>query len=130
MQLPKSPHRTLFAMLLVLFSSPLIAQDNDPLDWTETKDQWGQVMFCQLIYKMPEVRPRLYSFDIESCDKAGQLMTDVVSRYSKQDQVQIKAQAERHAYRLGHNTSEPYHSVPACRDFCGELATIQDKRND
>ena len=51
--------------LLVLFSTPLAAKDVDQLDWTGIREEWGQVIFCQRIYKMAEVKPRLYSFDIE-----------------------------------------------------------------
>jgi len=120
----------LITTLLILFSAPLTAQDDEPLDWTTNKEKWGQLIFCQRIYKMPEVKSRLYSFDIEQCDKAGQLAKDVVSKYSKQKQAQLKNQAERHAFMLSQNTSEPYLSVPACREYCGQLAEIQDKRSD
>jgi len=120
----------LITILLVLFSAPLAAQDTESLDWTTTKDKWGQLILCQRIYKMPEVKPRLYSFDIEQCDKAGQLVVDVISKYSKQEQAQLKNEAERHAFMLSRNTSEPYHSVPACREYCSKLAEIQDKRSD
>ena len=120
----------LITTLLVLFSAPLAAQDAESLDWTTTKDKWGQLILCQRIYKMPEVKPRLYSFDIEQCDKAGLLMTDVVTKYSKEQQLELKNQAERHSTLLSRNTSEPYQSVTACRAFCKELADIQDKRND
>ncbi len=120
----------LITTLLVPFSAPLTAQGDESLDWTTTKDKWGQLIFCQRIYKMPEVKSRLYSFDIEQCDKAGQLARDVISKYSKQQQAQLKNQAERHAFMLSQNTSEPYLSVPACREYCGKLAKIQDKRSD
>lgn len=117
-------------MLLILFCMPLEARDIDQLGWTETKGEWGQVLFCQRIYKMPEVRSRLYSFDVENCDKAGQLMTNVVAKYSKQQQEQLKNQAERHAFALSQNTSEPYHSVAACRAYCANLAKTLDERHD
>lgn len=120
----------LCTLFLVLFSVPLAAQNQDQANWIKTKDQWGQVMFCQLIYKMPEVQTRLYGFDIEQCDKAGELMMDVVAGYSTQDQVQLKALAEQHSYRLTQNTSEPYHSVAACREYCRELAESQGPGND
>ena len=120
----------IFTTLLVLVSVPAIARDFDQLDWTEIKDKWGQLIFCQRIYKMPEVKPRLYSFDFEQCDKAGQLVTDIVAKYSKQEQVQLRNQAEQHAIKLSYNTSEPYHSVAACREYCRELAEKQDTRND
>ncbi len=128
--LPKLRRCVLITTLLVPFSAPLTAQDDESLDWTTTKDKWGQLIFCQRIYKMPEVKSRLYSFDIERCDKAGQLAKDVISKYSKQQQAQLKNQAERHAFMLSQNTSEPYLSVPACREYCGKLAEIQDKRSD
>jgi len=117
-------------MLLVFFPVSLIAQDDTQLNWTGTRDQWGQVLFCQAIYKMPEVKTRLYSFDIEHCDKAGQLMMDVVSGYSTKDQALMKAEAEQHAYLLSRNTSEPYHSVVACREYCRELVDKQGPQND
>jgi len=116
--------------LLVLFSTPLAAKDVDQLDWTGIREEWGQVIFCQRIYKMAEVKPRLYSFDIEHCDKARLLMTDIVTKYSKEQQVELKNQAETHSVLLSRNTSEPYQSVTACRAFCKELADTQDKRND
>jgi hypothetical protein len=116
--------------LLFLFPVPLVAQDDAQLNWTETKDQWGQVLFCQAIYKMPEVKTRLYDFDVEQCDKAGQLMMDVTARYSKQDQEQMKTQAEQHARLLSRNTSEPYHSVVACREYCRELIEKQGPNHE
>jgi hypothetical protein len=116
--------------LLFLFPVPLVAQDDAQLNWTETKDQWGQVLFCQAIYKMPEVKTRLYDFDVEQCDKAGQLMMDVTARYSKQDQEQMKTQAEQHARLLSRNTSEPYHSVVACREYCRELIEKQGSNRE
>jgi hypothetical protein len=117
-------------VLLLLIAFPLVAQNADELSWTETKDKWGQLMFCQRIYKLPEVQTRLYSFDTEECDKAAELVSEVISKYSTQEQAQLKNQAEKHAYRLSRNTNEPYHAVGACRQYCGKLAAIRDKRND
>lgn len=122
--------RLVFSLLLILSSTPLAAVDLDQLSKTDIKEKWGQVIFCQTIYKMPEVKPRLYDFDIEHCNKAGQLMTDVVSRYSTPEQQQLRYEAERHAAALSRNTSEPYHSVVACREYCREVARIQDERNE
>ena len=130
MHIPKLRSLMLCTALLVLLPVSLVAQDDSQLHWTETKDQWGQVLFCQAIYKMPEVKTRLYEFDVEQCEKAGQLMIDEVARYPKQDQVQMKAQAEQHAFLLSRNTSEPYHSVVACREFCRELVENQDSISD
>jgi len=124
-------HRCLiFTTLLALLSAPLAAKEIDQLDWTGVKEEWGQVLFCQRIYKMPEVRPRLYDFDIEQCNTANQLALDIVAKYSIQDQARLKSQAEQHAVRLGYNTSEPYHSVVACREYCKALSDFQEKRND
>ena len=130
MYLPKLRFQILCTTLLVLIPVPLVAQDDSQLNWIETKDQWGQVLFCQAIYKMPEVKTRIYEFDVEQCEKAGQLMIDEVGRYPKQGQVQMKAQAEQHAFLLSRNTSEPYHSVVACREFCRELVENQDSISD
>ena len=118
------------ATALVFLSLPLWALDVDKLSWTETREKWGQALFCQRIYKLPEVKPRLYDFDIEHCDKADQLFVDGVSRFSKQNQVLLKNQAEQHAIMLSFNTSDPYNSVAACREYCRELAEVQDNRND
>ena len=115
----------LCAFLLILGPLTLFAQENNQAEWVKTRDQWGQVLFCQAIYKMPEVQTRLYAFDVEQCEEAGQIMTEVVARYSIKDQQQLKAQAERHAYRLSHNTTEPYHSVVGCREYCRELVENQ-----
>lgn len=118
----KFPKIFLIITVIQLFiSSPLYAQDMDPPEWTKTREQWGQLLFCQRIYTLPEVKARLYSFDVEQCNQARELMEDPISNYSKQDQSLLKNQAEQHAYRLSHNTSEPYHSVSACREFCKEL---------
>lgn len=87
-------------------------------------------MFCKRIYTMPEVKPRLYSFDTQACNNAGQVIADTVGRYTVQEQNQLKSQAERHAVKLSYNTSEPYHSVPACREYCSELAKTREERND
>lgn len=117
-------------ILMLLFTTPLTAQNSDQARWIEAKDQWGQVLFCQTIYKMPEVQTRLYDFDVKRCDEASQLMTNAISVFSKQDQVQLKALAEQHAYRLSRFTSEPYQSVPACREFCQEVIDTGGQRND
>lgn len=117
-------------VFLVLFTTPLAAQQDDRANWVDTKDKWGQVQFCQIIYKMPEVQTRLYDFDIKQCDKASDVMVDAIASFSKQDQVQLKALAEQHAYRLSRFTSEPYQSVPACREFCQELAETGDQHRD
>ena len=130
MYYPELRFRILCTIFLFLFSVPLAAQELDSSNWTQTKDRWGQVLFCQLIYKMPEVQTRLYSFDMEQCDMAGQRVADVVATYSGQDQLRIKAQAEQHAYRLAQNTSEPYHSVAACREYCRGLVETQESLND
>ena len=120
----------IFTLLLASFSTPLYALDIDQLNWNETMEKWGQVLFCQRIYNRPEVQSRLYNFDVEQCDKAGQLMSNVAARYPAQEQVQLKNQAERHALALSKNTAEPYHAVPACRTYCRELADTLDKRNE
>ena len=120
----------IFSLQLILFSAPLAAVDLDKLSKTDIKEKWGQVLFCQAIYKMPEVKPRLYDFDIEHCNKAGQLMTDLVARYSTPEQQKLRYEAERHAAALSYNTAEPYHSVAACREYCREVARIQDERHE
>ena len=130
MYLSRLRHQILFILPLTLFSASIIAQDDGAPDWTVTKDQWGQVMFCQRIYKLPEVKPRLYGFDIEQCDKAEQLVMDVVAGFSKQDQVQMKTQAEQHAFRLSYNTTEPYQSVVGCREYCRQMAESKGAGNE
>ena len=125
MHLPTLRYPIIFTVLLVLSPLPSIAQNDAQREWIETKDQWGQVLFCQAIYKMPEVKTRLYGFDVEQCDKAGQLMMNKVNRYSERDQAQMKVQAEKHAYLLSRNTSEPYHSVVGCRQYCREMVENQ-----
>ena len=119
-----------FTSLLVLFSSSIAAKEAGSPGWTEASEKLGRVLFCQRIYKRPEVRPRLYSFDIEHCEKARLYMTDVMSKYSIQEQADLEKQAEQHATQLSRNTAEPYHSVSACRTFCQALAEIQDTLND
>lgn len=122
MYLPKLFFRLFCPLTLLLFPVQLIAQDNDQADWTSLKEQWGQVLFCQAIYKMPEVKTRLYSFDVEQCNQAGQLMVDKVAVYPEQDRVRMKTEAEQHAFLLSRNTSEPYHAVVGCREYCSEFA--------
>jgi len=117
------------ATLLLVFSTSLAALDLDQLSKTELKEKWGQLLLCQRIYKMSEVKPRLYDFDTEQCDKAGQLMNSVVAKFSTQELITLKSHAERHAGALSYNTAEPYHSVPACREYCRELAEIYDQKN-
>jgi hypothetical protein len=122
--------RLSIASLLVLLSSPIAAQEVGQPGWIETREQWGQLIFCQRIYKLPEVKSRLYDFDVESCNRANQMLVDRVSKYSSKGQVELKNQAERHAALLSLNTSEPYLSVPACREICGELAESPEEPND
>lgn len=130
--MPKSVRFTLnatTAMLICFFTSPLDAADADQLSPTELKDKWGQVIFCQKIYKMPEVRTRLYDFDVEQCDAAARLAEELVSKYPENQQQALKLQAEKHARALSYNTSEPYHSVSACREYCSKVAGIRDEIN-
>ena len=122
-------HLTIVATL-VLLSFPSTGVAADQSEWIETRESWGRVIFCQRIYKMPEVRVRLYDFDIEQCDKAGQLMDSKAAAFSDRQQAELKSQAERHASLLSRNTSDPYQSVVACREYCSELAETQDRRND
>jgi hypothetical protein len=103
--------------------------DVEQLSATETFQKWGQILFCQRIYTMPEVTPRLYDFDVESCDQAALLAADVISKYSDRDQQELKIRAERHAKALSYNTSEPYQAVGACREYCSKLAAFREQRN-
>jgi len=126
-------------LLLILASTTLTAADEpratipqvdvEQLSATETYQKWGQILFCQRIYTMPEVRPRLYDFDVENCDQAALLAADVISKYSEQDQQQLKYRAESHAKALSYNTSEPYQAVGACREYCSKLAAFREQRN-
>ena len=130
------PHiRLITSLLSVLLSISLAfaaepTADVDQLNATETYQKWGQILFCQRIYKMPEVKSRLYDFDVEHCDHAANLAADVISKYSPQDQAQLKTLAERHASLLSRNTSEPYHSVGACREYCRKLSEFWEERDD
>lgn len=117
------------AMLICFFALPLGAADVDQLSAAELKDKWGQVIFCQKTYRMPEVRTRLYDFDVEECDAAARLAEELVSKYPLNEQQALKIQAENHARALSYNTSEPYQSVPACRQYCSKVAEIRDERN-
>lgn len=127
----KHPKVSLITLLMLfLLSSALSAQDIDTPGWTKTRDNWGQLLFCQRIYTLPEVKTRLYSFDTEQCDKAKKPVQDLVSGYSTQQQALLKNQAEQHAYRISQNTSEPYHAVGACRDFCKELVEHLEKNDE
>jgi len=130
MYLPRLSSRLLCTLVLLLSPIELIAQDDAQPDWTRTKEQWGQVLFCQAIYKMPEVKTRLYSFDVEQCNKAGQLMLEAVAGYPEQGRVQMRAEAEQHAFLLSRNTSEPYHSVVACREYCRGLVENKSLQDD
>jgi hypothetical protein len=127
-------------LLLILATTTLAAADEpratipqvdvEQLSATETYQKWGQVLFCQRTYTLPEVRSRLYDFDVKHCDQAALLAADVISKYSEQDQQQLKIRAERHAKALSYNTSEPYHAVGACREYCRKLAEFREQRND
>ena len=127
--------RLVFSLLFLVFSVSLAVAaepqvDVDQLSATEIYQKWGQVVFCQRIYKMPEVTSRLYDFDVEHCDQAALLVADVISKYSPQDQAQLNILAERHAGLLSRNTPEPYHSVGACREYCRKVAEFREERND
>ena len=116
------------AMLICFFASPLGAADVDQLSPTEFKDKWGQIIYCQKTYKMSEVQPRLYDFDVEQCAAAARFAEDLALKYPLNERQALKLQAEKHARALFQNTSEPYHSVPACREYCSKLVGIQDER--
>lgn len=112
--------------LLVFLSPTLSADDVGQLNMVETKEKWGQVLFCQRIYQLEEVKSRLYDFDIEQCNQAGQLIADGVTSYSKQEQEKLKYEAERHSTLLSLNTKEPYQAVPACREYCRAVVEALD----
>jgi len=116
------------SLLISLFAQPLAAVDIDEISETEFKEKWGQVIFCQSIYKMPEVKPRLYSFDLEQCDAAGQLALELLAKYPLGKQQVLKLQAENHARALSLNTNEPYHAVGACREYCQKVAERLNER--
>jgi hypothetical protein len=116
------------SLLISLFTHPLAAIDIDQISETEFKEKWGQVIFCQSIYKMPEVKPRLYSFDLEQCDAAGQLALELLAKYPPEKQRALKLQAENHARALSLNTNEPYHAVGACREYCQKVSERLNER--
>jgi hypothetical protein len=120
MQFKSSLVATLIAA--ILFSQPVGAVDPNNLSDTEFKDRWGQVIYCQTIYKMPEVKSRLYEFDFEQCNVAGQLALELLNRYPSEAQAGLRFQAEKHATAISYNTSEPYQAVPACREYCRKLS--------
>jgi hypothetical protein len=122
--------RLALIVLAALVFQPLPALADDEPAWVQIKEQWGQLLFCKRIYTMPEVRPRLYPFDTEACQRAEQAIADVVSRYTTPEQKRLKNQAEQHAVKLSYNTTEPYHSVPACRQYCSELGSPVEEQND
>lgn len=72
--------------------------------------------------------PRLYDFDREQCNAAARLAEDLVAKYPLNEQQALKVQAERHARALSLNATEPYQSVPACREYCSKVARIRDER--
>lgn len=115
-------------IFLMLSVSPLTTTADELSATAGLAKEWGQLMLCQRIYRMPEVKPRLYDFDVEQCNSAELAIMDVVSRNDVREQNTIKLQAERHARSLSYNTSEPYHSVPACREYCKSLAQSRDIR--
>ena len=103
MSFPESiPYPTLI-MVLVFFSSPSWALDVDQLNGTETLEKWGQT---------------------------SQLMQGVSGKYLPQELLQLKNQADRHAFLLSGNTAEPYHSVLACRSYCKEVIDTLGQQND
>ena len=122
--------KVMIAATTILVSTHIYAQDFKPLSTTEISEKWGRVILCQRIYTLAEVKPRLYDFDIEQCDSASQFMTEITAKYPATEQAMLKTQAERHAEALSYNSSEPYHSVPACRQYCGKLAKLRDQRSD
>lgn len=115
-------------IFLILSVSPITTGADDLTTADGLAKQWGQLMLCQRIYRMPEVTSRLYDFDLERCNSAEMVIMDIASRYVVREQKIIKLHAERHARSLSYNTSEPYHSVPACREYCKALAQARDTR--
>ena len=115
-------------LFLSALSQPLAAIDIEQLSVTEFKEKWGQVIFCQSIYKMPEVKPRLYDFDLEQCADAGQLALQVLNQYPPDARPALRLQAENHARAISLNTNEPYQAVPACREYCRKLSEFLNEQ--
>ena len=128
MKIPDLFRGNVFSLFLLLAVSPSNSLADKENDSSLLMEKWGQLMLCQRIYQMPEVRTRLYDFDLDRCNGAEQAIIRWASRYNTQEQSAIRLQAERHARSLSYNTSEPYHSVPACREYCTELAEAHDER--
>ena len=116
------------SLFLSLLSQPLSAVDIEQLSVTEFKQKWGQVIFCQTIYKMPEVKPRLYDFDLEQCNDAGQLALQVLNQYPADRRAALRLKAENHARAISLNTNEPYQAVPACREYCQKLSEFLNEQ--
>jgi len=115
-------------LLLACFITPLAAVDVEQLTRTELTSGWGRLILCRRIYVLPEVKPRLYEFDVKQCESAAELVADLVSEYPERQQKQLKHEAESHARDLSFNVSEPYQSVTACRQYCQRLVGIQEQR--
>jgi len=116
------------ALFFSLLAQPLAALDIEQLSVTEFKEKWGQVIYCQTIYEMPEVKPRLYDFDLEQCTAAGQLALEVLKQYPPDERTALKLEAEEHARALSGYSNEPYQAVPACREYCRKLSELLDEQ--
>lgn len=119
---------TVMTLLLAFFTTPLAAVDVEQLTRAELTAGWGRLILCKRIYVLPEVKSRLYEFDIKQCDSAAKLVAELVSEYPERNQQQLKLEAESHARNLSYNVSEPYQSVTACRQYCQRLVGIQEQR--
>jgi hypothetical protein len=71
--------RKLTMRLFVLAAAILIPLTSSfattlPSTTTELVDTWGSVLYCQGIYKEPDVRGRIYAGDLQACDKSDRLL--------------------------------------------------------
>lgn len=125
-------HSCCFALLTIIpFLVSLSAHAGDELPGTpaEIQDVWSSVFYCQEIYQEPEVKDRIYTGDLESCEKSDQLMRWLVSRrYSAKDRQLLEQNARSKSRAIRYNTRSVQEAITACRQQCRQYSSIFDQR--
>ncbi len=99
-----------------------------PSTTTELVDTWGSVLYCQGIYKEPDVRGRIYAGDLQACDKSDRLLRWLAeANYSQSERKMLEQGTSRRAAAIRYNTRSVQDAVTACRQLCRGLSGLYDK---
>ena len=134
MLLPRPDRLTRVGMLATslifgLVSHLAVAGEDLPQTPVEIQDSWSSIFYCQEIYQEPDVKGRVYAGDLQSCEKADQLIRWSIShRYSPRDREILEQNARNKSVAIRYNTRSVQEAIMACRQQCRHYSTLFDQK--